>query len=173
MRALLLPAENRSRVGRGLRRAADVALTLLMALPRPSAWRLGREMWRMSQHLDARMTGAPLPLFLAGLTPTAIDLTLPPARVRRLADAIAVLHIASPLGICLRRSLLRYHFLRRCGTPVTIVFGARRRGEALGGHAWLTLDQHPYFEAAEDYQPFVVMVRFPPEDVSAPASGLS
>jgi hypothetical protein len=91
-------------------------------------------------------------------SPTAID-------IRRLADAVAAWHIYSPLGICLRRSLLRYHFLREVDTPVTIIFGARfknrHEGGGIGGHAWLTLDGAPYYERPADYEGFVAMYVYP------------
>jgi hypothetical protein len=85
--------------------------------------------------------------------------------VRQLADAVAAWHINSPLGICLRRSLLRYYFLREAGLPVGIVFGARlknsQEGGGLGGHAWLTLDGLPYYENPDDYTGFAEMYVYP------------
>jgi hypothetical protein len=109
----------------------------------------------------------PLPQMMARLTPSASsdrqNLTLDD--IRRLADAVAAWHFRSPLGICLRRSLLRYHFLRQAGLPVSIVFGARLKGASegggLGGHAWLTLDGLPYYENAQDYNGFVEMYIYP------------
>jgi hypothetical protein len=115
----------------------------------------------------------PLPQMMSRLTPiTNSDPSeLPNLRelssddIRRLADAVAAWHLTSPLGICLRRSLLRYHFLRRAGLPVSIVFGARlketREGGGIGGHAWLTLNGTPYYENAEDYAGFVEMYIYP------------
>lgn len=88
--------------------------------------------------------------------------------IRKLADAVAAWHLCSPLGICLRRSLLRYHFLREADTPVEIVFGARlkepRERGGLGGHAWLTLDGRPYYENPADYEGFVVMYTYPKDE---------
>jgi hypothetical protein len=85
--------------------------------------------------------------------------------IRHLADAVAAWHLRSPLGICLRRSLLRYYFLRRANVPVVIVFGARLKsgpeGGGIGGHAWLTLDDQPYYELAKDYASFVPMYIYP------------
>jgi hypothetical protein len=90
---------------------------------------------------------------------------LTPDEIRRLADAIAAWHLFSPLGICLRRSLLRYYFLREANLPITIIFGARlkdaQEGGGLGGHAWLTLAGQPYYENPKDYAGFVTMYVYP------------
>jgi hypothetical protein len=112
----------------------------------------------------------PLPVMMAGLTPAYPYLLqqstqLTEAEVRRLADAVAAGHFWSPLGICLRRSLLRYYFLRAMDLPVSIVFGARLKdqqaGGGLGGHAWLTLAGQPYYETPGDYEGFVPMYVYP------------
>lgn len=91
--------------------------------------------------------------------------TLTADQIRALADAVAAWHFSSPLGICLRRSLLRYYFLRRAGLPVQIVFGARlksnQEGGGIGGHAWLTLNDAPYFENPQDYAGFAPMFIYP------------
>jgi len=71
----------------------------------------------------------------------------------------------SPLGLCLRRSLVRYHYLRRAGLPVDLKFGAKfvagKPDREVTGHAWLTLNDHPYVEADENWKGFVVMLSFP------------
>ena len=113
----------------------------------------------------------PLPQMMVQLTPTgnSIAAGLSPAEIRRLADAVAAWQLNSPLGICLRRSLLRYHFLREAGLPVGIVFGARlkdsREGGGIGGHAWLTLNDTPYYENPADYAGFVVMYKYPNDEM--------
>ena len=58
-------------------------------------------------------------------------------------------------------AILRYYFLRRAGLPVSVVFGARRRGDGIGGHAWLTLNGAPYHELPEHYREFAVMFAYP------------
>lgn len=150
------------RLGRGLRHS----LTLLAALPQHSKRTLLARMLAFSRTLPQQFN-QPLPQMMAQLTPAATsDLQpLTPDDIRRLADAVAAWHLRSPLGICLRRSLLRYHFLRQAGLPVTIVFGARLKGEheggGIGGHAWLILNGSPYFENARDYTGFVEMYVYP------------
>lgn len=93
------------------------------------------------------------------------DLGLPIPSVRRLADLTALLDRRSPFGLCLRRSLLRYHFLRRAGVPVAVQFGARfKAGQPdrdVTGHAWVALDGQPYFEDGENYRGFRVMLSYP------------
>jgi hypothetical protein len=111
----------------------------------------------------------PLPEWLADLTPERPD-RLPPTPIennlRQIADIAALLDRRSPLGLCLRRSLLRYHFLRRAGLPVVVRFGARfQKGvpdRAVTGHAWTTLDGKPYYEDDENWRGFSEMLSFPP-----------
>jgi hypothetical protein len=95
-------------------------------------------------------------------------------QIRQLADAVAAWQLRSPLGICLRRSLLRYYFLREAGLPVKISFGARlkseREGSGLGGHAWLTLNGRAYYEPPANYEGFVVMYSYPPDHEPAGAA---
>jgi hypothetical protein len=85
--------------------------------------------------------------------------------VRALADLAGLLDRRSPLGICLRRSLLRYKYLRAAGLPVAIKFGAKLGGKevekTLHGHAWLQLAEHPYHEANENWQGFTVIFTWP------------
>jgi hypothetical protein len=107
-----------------------------------------------------------LPQMMAQLTPDPQpQMAAQPDDRRRLADAVAAWHLRSSLGICLRRSLLRYYFLREAGVPVNIVFGARiksaQEGGGIGGHAWLTLNGSPYYENPDDYEGFVEMYVYP------------
>jgi hypothetical protein len=127
--------------------------------------RLLAEMRAFCDSLPGRLA-RPLPQALAELTPPAADLRWPADIVRRLADLAALLDRRSPLGVCMRRSLTRYHYLRRAGLPVAVQFGARyvagKPDREITGHAWLTLDGQPYFEAGENYRGFTVMYAFPP-----------
>jgi hypothetical protein len=168
------------RLGRGLRHT----LTLASALPAAPKRDLLARMIAFSRGLPQQFN-RPLPQMMAHLTPDPALNTLPgtrarngestalsekitglsPDEIRFLADAVAAWHFRSPLGICLRRSLLRYYFLRQAGLPVGLVFGARlkdsREGGGLGGHAWLTLNGLPYHENPNDYAGFVVMYKYP------------
>ncbi len=120
------------------------------------------EMWNFERALPARLAQVPLPELMAQLSAHPADLSLPPLTVCEMADAIAALDVRSPLGICLRRSLVRYYFLRRAGLSVTIRFGARfKESRDIGGHAWLVLDDAPYQEESENYQGFAVMYTYP------------
>jgi len=129
---------------------------------------LRRQLWAemrvYERNLPAVLT-APLPQVLEAQTPAKIDITLPAGEVRLLADAAALFERRSPLGLCLRRSLARYHFGRRAGVPLVINFGARFKGgvadRQVSGHAWVTLDEQAYFEDGENYQGFTVMLRYP------------
>jgi hypothetical protein len=110
---------------------------------------------------------APLPAVMAAQTPATADLAAHPAALRKLADSAALLDRRSPLGVCLRRSMVRYHYLRRAGVPLTINFGARfKAGQAdrdVTGHAWVELEGQPYYEDGENYKGFTTMLRFPRE----------
>jgi transglutaminase superfamily protein len=137
---------------------------LALALGGPARRGLWAEMRRYARGLPGALS-APLPQAVAAQTPQTVDLALPQADVRDLADAAALFERRSPLGLCLRRSMLRYHFLRRAGLPLVLNFGARfKEGQAdreITGHAWVTLDGQPYHEDGENYQGFTVMLRFP------------
>ena len=156
----------------------------LLAAPKRA---LLRQMVAFSQTLP-RQFRQPLPAMMAQLTPPPAHAqpanhqqsmtihALAEAEIRQLADAVAMWHLRSPLGLCLRRSLLRYHFLRAAQIPVSIVFGARlkssQEGGGIGGHAWLTLHDQPYFEQPADYQGFVIMVVYPQEPESETEAAL-
>jgi hypothetical protein len=139
-------------------------LQALVALARASNRALWREMRAYVRGLPKALEG-PLPEALQAQTPASADLDLPERDVRVLADAAALAERGSPLGLCLRRSLVRYHFLRRAGVPVKIQFGARFTGgqadREVTGHAWVMLNGQPYFEASTDYLGFAVMLTHP------------
>lgn len=141
--------------------------------------RLLAEMRAFCRRLPATLS-VPLPKALVEVTPQTSDPPagpnpgagqLPTSTIRRLADLAALLDRRSPLGVCLRRSLTRYHYLRRAGVPVVVQFGARfvsgRPDREITGHAWLTLDGRPYFEDGENYQGFTVMLSYPQDARSA------
>lgn len=85
--------------------------------------------------------------------------------MREIVDIAALLNRRSPLGLCLRRSMTRYYFLRRAGLPVEVKFGARfkdgKSDRQVTGHAWLTLNGQPYYEADENWREFTVMLTYP------------
>lgn len=111
--------------------------------------------------LEAPLEAALDRLLVVSAQPEAHD----PETVRRLADLAALLERRSPLGLCLRRSLTRAHFLRRAGVPVAVQFGAKfvngRSDGAVTGHAWLTLDGRPYFEDEAHWREFTVILAHP------------
>lgn len=141
--------------------------TLPLLLFDARARRLFAEMHTFARRLPQTLN-APLPEALATLTPLTSNLQPPTSSLRRLADLTALLDRRSPLGLCLRRSLVRYHFLRRAGVPLTLNFGARFKGgqpdREITGHAWVTLDGQPYFEDGENYRGFTVMLKYPQGD---------
>ena len=136
-------------------RHLGTGLTALLALADPAQRRLWGEMRAYVRRLPALLS-SPLPAVLAAQTPAAADLTLPEPTLRRLADAAALFE---------RRSLVRYHYLRRAGVPLTLNFGARfKAGQAdrdITGHAWVTLNGAAYHEDGENYQDFVTMLKYP------------
>jgi hypothetical protein len=75
--------------------------------------RLLAEMRQLCRQLPS-MLQQPLPQAMILLATVAPQRLLPgEAATRRLADLAALLERRSPLGLCLRRSLLRYHYLRQ------------------------------------------------------------
>lgn len=153
------------------------ALLLLLAPERRALW---GEMRAFIRTLPKSLE-SPLPQALAALTPASPDLVVSNSIIRLLTDAAALFERRSPLGLCLRRSLVRYYFLRRVGVPLTLNFGARfnpstslrprpepvegagsgQSGREVTGHAWVTLNGQPYFEEGENYQGFTVMLKYP------------
>lgn len=121
----------------------------------------------LARQLPDRQAAQSLPDFLAELTPAVPDLAhLDPDPLRALIDAVARLDRRHPFGLCLRRSLLRYHFLRRAGLPLGVTFGVRFRQAhetaagappGIAGHAWNTWDGQPWCEREEDYRGFTTI----------------
>jgi hypothetical protein len=110
----------------------------------------------------------PIPQYMAQFTPTSQNQpTLTLDQLRNLADLASLVNRRSPIGICLRRSLVRYRFLREAGLPLQVQFGARFKNDGanrnIGGHAWTTVNGEPYHEADENWQNFTVMMSFPQE----------
>lgn len=148
-------------------RLKNIALALKV-LPRtlidPQRRQFFQEMRAFSKHLPITLK-ASLPQALQAITPTAASKLNSEQAVREMADVVALLDRSSPLGLCLRRSLTRYHFLRRSNVPVTLHFGAKLIGgqpdRSITGHAWLTVNDQIYFEDSENYLGFTVMLTYP------------
>ena len=159
--------------GRGFRNLVIV----LAALPSASKRAVLREAWRIERALPGWFAAAPLPELMRQLDAE----TQPPIPLRernaltRLADAAVGLDYGSPLGICLRRSLVRYVLLRRAGVAVAVQFGARKAAAAgrsrIAGHAWLTVDGQPYAEPRENYEGFAVIYTWPVAGSGHPEPG--
>jgi hypothetical protein len=137
------------------------------ALPSAATRNVVREAWRIERALPQWLAREPLPQLMQHLDEEA---RVPSALVdaptlRRLADAAVALDHNSPLGLCLRRALVRYVLLRRAGVKVVVHFGARKETSVersrIAGHAWLTLDSLPYAEEQENYQGFAVVYSYP------------
>jgi len=144
---------------------ALITLPGLIFHPRRRA--LLREMQAFIHNLPMLLK-APLPAALQQITPTAGSSVEAERNIRDLADLTALLDRRSPLGLCLRRSLTRYHFLRRAGVPVVVRYGAKfvdgKPDREITGHAWLTLRGAPYYEDGENWRGFTVMLSFPQDD---------
>ena len=123
---------------------------------------LGRQLPKLLQQ--------PLPQAMAALETMRKERPFPlpsESKTRQLTDLAALLDRQSPLGLCLRRSLLRYRYLHELDVPVTVLFGAKfAPGESpdkkkITGHAWLVLAERPYHEDDENWQGYTVMLRWP------------
>jgi len=90
--------------------------------------------------------------------------------VRRLADTVAATGSADDLGLCLRRSLLRFHFLAPHRLPLRLHFGARLNhldaDHPLAGHAWLTLAGIPYYEEESNWRGFEIFYSYPDDTIA-------
>jgi hypothetical protein len=127
--------------------------------------RVFREMFVFCREMPAFLR-QPIPQYMHQFTPTTQKSpTLTLDQLRDLADLAALTNRRTGIGICLRRSLVRFRFLREAGLPLHIQFGARFKEAGgkrdIGGHAWTTLAGKPYFEADENWRNFTVMMSFP------------
>ncbi len=126
--------------------------------------RLLREMMGFVRDIPAVMK-QPLPLAMKSITLETPLPHLPQGEetLRELADLAAALERRSVPGICLKRSLVRYHYLTQIGVPLDVVFGARFvEGEKkdVTGHAWLEQDGAIYWESADNVTPFTPIYRY-------------
>lgn len=151
------------------RRGLDYSATLAAAMTNGQQRRFVQETLALARELPGRLD-QPLPAALLALTPPARPQPLTVATMRAIVDASTAFGAGRPLGICLRRSLLRYYFLRRAGLPLVIHFGARRLDEDIAGHAWLTLDGQPYHEKAEHVLAHTLMWSYPNDEGSQGAA---
>jgi hypothetical protein len=143
-----------------LSRAVRYSVVLLAALAMPARRRFLGEVLALARQLPAALD-QPLPAALESLTPAPAPQVLSGDTIRQIIDAATAFGAGRPLGICLRRSLLRYYFLRRAAVPVVVHFGARRLDDRIGGHAWLTLDGQPYHELPEHVRNYALMFSYP------------
>ena len=129
-----------------------------------------REMRTFSRELSGRLRAPLLPVLaeLVSDNVVASPEEQTETTIRNLADLAVLLESRTDIGYCLRRSLVRFYFLRRAGIPVVIHVGAshsiREGTELVDGHAWLTLEDQPYFELHKNLDSFVVMLSFPEHD---------
>lgn len=132
----------------------------------PQLRRLFQEARSFSKELPTRLR-KPLPELMEQITSEANSSNeiQNEESLRKTADLATLLDRSSPLGLCLRRSLTRYYFLRKARMPVEINFGARflngKPDRELTGHAWITLNGVPYYEADENWKDFTVMLTYP------------
>lgn len=63
---------------------------------------------------------------------------------------------------CLPRSLVLFHFLSGWGYPVRLLFGVRKGGAALTGHAWVEVAGAPFEEAYDPRALYHVTYSYPP-----------
>ncbi len=155
-----------------LARGWNNLIVVASASPSASSRHLMREAWRIERALPQWFDAYALPELMKRLDDEAALQTvrMDAPTVTRLVDAAVGLDYFSPLGNCLRRSLVRYVLLRRAGVPVVIHFGAKKQPPAgskpagrfrIAGHAWLTLDSRPFAEKPEDYQGFTPIYTYP------------
>lgn len=64
-------------------------------------------------------------------------------------------------GLCLKRSLVLYKFLRENGIEVKINIGIKKETKNIHGHAWLTLDGKPYLTRLSSNENFASCFIFP------------
>ena len=139
----------------------------------PQQRQLLAEMGQLSRKLP-HLLQMPIPQTMAELETARLERPFPlpsETKTRQLADLAALLDRRSPLGLCLRRSLLRYRYLHELNVPVTVLFGAKfAPGESpntkkVTGHALLVLVELPYHEDDEHWQGYTVILRWPKGEI--------
>jgi hypothetical protein len=113
-----------------------------------------------------RLRGETLPAMLKRLDPGALSGKPDSARFEDLVyytDLWLQRFPYNAKGNCFPRSLALYWFATRSGYPVSFHCGVRKDGFGLDGHAWLTLDHHPFHEPGQHWQRFTVTFSFPPD----------
>ena len=126
---------------------------------------LGRiAVWTVILSVAVKLRSLPAALYLLSYTPQEN------ARLDVLRDRKTVTAVDAILGIdrfvfrpvCWKRAILLHRFLGKQGCASTVVFGVRKVGGNLKGHAWLEVDGSPAYEVKQpDY---VVTYRFPSDE---------
>lgn len=105
---------------------------------------------------------APLPRLRRLVTPAGQAAPAPDAVERTVRCVEAAMRFGQPLVriTCLTRGLTLYHFLRRSGVDVTLVFGAGYPEGRFAGHCWLERDGRPYLEEPNPFPTFAKVASF-------------
>ncbi len=137
-----------------------------------SALRL-REMWLLMSSagllvaLPILQRVLPLPALVTLFGTKTMPTVLPPIEPERLLFLIkGLLHqrIGMIRPNCMKQSLLLFHFLRQWGAPVTLHFGATKRGDVLEGHCWVELAGQPFGERDNPQRAFTTVYTFPTDN---------
>lgn len=111
-----------------------------------------------------------LPLMLDRLSPRSMTGRPDEAVMKDLVyyvDRWLTLFPYNEKGNCFPRSLALYWFAWRLGYPVLFHCGVRKEVSKLDGHAWLTLDCHPFHEPGQHWQHFTVTFSYPPDPAAS------
>lgn len=107
-----------------------------------------------------------LPEVLGMLEPKALTHTTDEAAMEDLiyyVDRWLMLFPYNAKGNCFPRSVALYRLARPMGYPVRFHCGVRQAPSGLDGHAWLTLDNHPFHELSQQWRDFIVTFSYPPD----------
>lgn len=104
----------------------------------------------------------PLPVLVRGVAgrPSGADLPSP-ERMVALTDRVLRFGRGPWRPNCAVRSLVLLRYLRRRGEPAAVSFGVRKTGEALDGHAWVSLAGEPFAEALDPRPVYRVTFTWP------------
>lgn len=69
---------------------------------------------------------------------------------------------------CLERSLLTYRFLAQRGADPLLFIGVRKGEDGVLGHAWVTVNGEPVYEAADELTDYATVVTFGAAGARAP-----
>lgn len=125
-------------------------------------WRLLLRMSRQLGTLLITQRKVSMPELMARFDSEPISHDLPRLTPSRLVFLVTgLVRVTLRDRYCMKRSILIFHYLRRWGYSVRILFGVVKSDEALEGHAWVELNGRPLAERGDPRTRYAVTYAYP------------